>query len=92
MEKRWSFPLNDLIVAGGTCPELSAATRVDTGRNRTQSFSSIFRLIFRGEPIVNISYDSYRVFYYAAKYRSFSQASGRATTMQCDPHDKAAGV
>ena len=24
---------------------------------------------------MNISYDSYRVFYYAAKYRSFSQAA-----------------
>ena len=24
---------------------------------------------------MNISYDSYRIFYYAAKYRSFSQAA-----------------
>ena len=26
---------------------------------------------------MNISYDSYRVFYYAAKFRSFSQAAAR---------------
>ena len=41
---------------------------------------------------MNISYDSYRVFYYAAKYKSFSQAAAALYNDQCDPHDKAAGV
>lgn len=27
---------------------------------------------------MNISYDSYRVFYYAAKYKSFSRAAARS--------------
>ena len=31
---------------------------------------------------MNISYDSYRIFYYAAKYRSFSQAA--ASFFACD--------
>ena len=37
----------------------------------------LFFRYFSGEPfsIMNISYDSYRIFYYAAKYRSFSQAA-----------------
>lgn len=32
-------------------------------------------LISQRSPDMNISYDSYRVFYYAAKYKSFSQAA-----------------
>ena len=49
--------------------------------NFTQSGSSPPRrtpliFFFRGACFfMNISYDSYRVFYYAAKYRSFSQAA-----------------
>lgn len=37
----------------------------------------LFFRYFSGKPfsIMNISYDSYRIFYYAAKYRSFSQAA-----------------
>ena len=62
-----------------SCRPQGADERFSLPSNFTQSGSSPPRrtpiISFSEELAMNISYDSYRVFYYAAKYRSFSQAA-----------------
>lgn len=64
--------------------------RSQVPRRRAEPQSFLFQ---RSLPM-NISYDSYRVFYYAAKYRSFSQAAAAPLQQpaQRDTHDPKARI